>query len=131
MHCVFIAVCRLSLVAGSGGSLCVVCRLHTAVTSLVVEHGFYVQGFSNCDLGALEHTGFSSCDSWTLERGLISCGHTLGCSTACGIFLDHGSNLCPLCWQVDSYPLNHQGSLVSFILVEITNSYTTMFTQYS
>ena len=26
----------------------------------------------------------------------------LSCSTACGVFLDQGSNLCPLHWQVDS-----------------------------
>ena len=29
---------------------------------------------------------------------------------ACGAFPDQGSNLCPLHWQVDSYPLCHQGS---------------------
>ena len=29
---------------------------------------------------------------------------------ACGIFRDQGLNLCPLHWQVDSYPLHHQGS---------------------
>ena len=27
-----------------------------------------------------------------------------------GIFPDQGLNLCPLHWQVDSYPLHHQGS---------------------
>ena len=32
----------------------------------------------------------------------------LSCLTACGIFLDQGSNLSHLCWQVDS--LDHQGS---------------------
>ena len=32
------------------------------------------------------------------------------CSEACGIFLDQGSNPCPLRWQADSYPLYHQGS---------------------
>ena len=37
--------------------------------------------------------------------------HGLSGSTACGIFLDQGSNPCPLHWQVDSYPLSHQGSL--------------------
>ena len=36
--------------------------------------------------------------------------HRLNCSTACGIFLVQGSNLCPLHWQVDSQPLGHQGS---------------------
>ena len=28
--------------------------------------------------------------------------HKLSCSTACGIFLDQGSNPCPLHWQADS-----------------------------
>ena len=36
--------------------------------------------------------------------------HRLSCSAACGIFLDQGSNPCPLHWQVDSYSLYHQGS---------------------
>ena len=36
--------------------------------------------------------------------------HGLSCSTACGIFLDQGSNPRPLHWQADSQPLRHQGS---------------------
>ena len=36
--------------------------------------------------------------------------HGLGCSVACGIFLDQGSNPCLLHWQVDSLPLSHQES---------------------
>ena len=32
-------------------------------------------------------------------------GHGLSCSEACGVFLDQGSNSCPLHWQADSYPL--------------------------
>ena len=39
----------------------------------------------------------------------------LGCSTACGIILDHGSNLWPLQWQVDSHPVYHEGSLAPSI----------------
>ena len=35
---------------------------------------------------------------------------TLSCSTACGIFLDQGSNLCLLHWQADSLPLSQQAS---------------------
>ena len=34
----------------------------------------------------------------------------LGCSMACGIFLDQGSSSYSLYWQVDSYPPCHQGS---------------------
>ena len=41
-------------------------------------------------------------------RGLQSAvsvvvAHGLSCSVACGIFLDQGSNLCPLHWQADSF----------------------------
>ena len=34
----------------------------------------------------------------------------LSCPTACGIFPDQGLNPCPLHWQVESQPLDHQGS---------------------
>ena len=37
--------------------------------------------------------------------------HGLSCYSPCRIFLDQGSNTCPLHWQVDSCPLDHQGSL--------------------
>ena len=43
--------------------------------------------------------GLNSCDTWT------------SCSTACGISPDWGSNLRPLHWQADSYPLHHHRSL--------------------
>ena len=33
----------------------------------------------------------------------------LSCSIARGIFLDQESNLCPMHWQVESQPLDHQG----------------------
>ena len=62
-------------------------------------------------------TGFSW---WWLvllaEHGLsgtwasLAVTHGLRCSTACGIFLDQGLNLCLLHWQADSLPLSHQGS---------------------
>ena len=35
--------------------------------------------------------------------------HGLSCSAACEIFQDQWSNLCPLHWQKDSYPLDHPG----------------------
>ena len=34
--------------------------------------------------------------------------------TACGIFLDQGSDLYLLHWQADSYPLSQQGSPLPF-----------------
>ena len=43
-------------------------------------------------------------------RRLSNVAHGPGCSAACGIFPDQGSNPCPLHWQADSQPLRHQGS---------------------
>ena len=57
----------------------------------------------------------SRCGAWALglrasvvvAHGLQSAGsvvvaHGLNCSVACGNFLDHGLNPCPLHWQADS-----------------------------
>ena len=68
---------------------------------------------------------FSSCREWGLlfimVPGLFSAGSVvvvpgLSCSGACGTFPDQGSNLCPLRWRVDSYPLGHQGNLSIWVL---------------
>ena len=40
----------------------------------------------------------------------IVVAHQLGCPTACGSFLDQGSNQCLLHCQADSQLLSHQGS---------------------
>ncbi|XP_054942657.1 tigger transposable element-derived protein 1-like isoform X1 [Physeter macrocephalus] len=40
-------------------------------------------------------------------------------SVACGIFLDRGTNLCPLHWQADFQPLHHQGSLEPSFFVHL------------
>ena len=44
--------------------------------------------------------------------------HGLSCSLACGIFPGQGLNLCPLSWQVDSYPQGSPktASLESFLM---------------
>ena len=69
----------------------------------------HCRGFSCCRAWALGAQasvvvahGLSSCGSWALERRLSGVMHRLCCSVACGIFLDQGSNPCPLHWQVDS-----------------------------
>ena len=51
-------------------------------------------------------------DSWASA----AVAHGLSCPAACGIFLDQGSSLCPLHWQVGSYPLCHQGSPGSLMI---------------
>ena len=63
-------------------------------------------GFSCCRAQAWGLASFSSCSTWAQylwHTGLVA-------PVACGIFLDQGSNPCPLHWQADSYPLCHWGS---------------------
>ena len=65
-------------------------------------YSFVAVHFSCCGARALGMWA-----SVVVARGLYSAGsvvvaHGLSCSAACGIFLDQGSNPCPLHWQVDS-----------------------------
>ena len=55
--------------------------------------------------------GPRSCSSWTLEYRLSSRG-----AWAYWIFPDQRSDSCLLHWQVDSFPLNQQGSPASWLL---------------
>ena len=74
--------------------------------------GFYVEalGLSGMWASVVVARGLHSCGSRALEYRLSSCsaGAQL-VSTACGIFPDLGSIPCPMHWQADSLPLNHQG----------------------
>ena len=75
-----------SLVSERGDcSLVAGCGLLTAVASLVEEKGLW-------------------------STGSVVVAHGFSCSVACGVMPDQGSNLCPLCWKVDSSHLSHQGS---------------------
>ena len=85
LHCYTRGSFSFPLVAASGGlSFCRVWHL-IEVASLVVKHRL---------------------------RGLgsVVVVHGLSCSTACTIFPDQELNPCPLHWQLDFYPLSHQGS---------------------
>ena len=53
-------------------------------------------------------TGFSSCGKSAQQ--LWHKGFVASWQQRCGISPDQGSNPCPLHWQSDSQPLNHQGS---------------------
>ena len=83
---------------GQQGLLFVAVRgLLTAASFLVEEHGLQVHGLQQLWLAG----------SVVVAQGLQSAGsvvvvHGLSCSVACGIFLDQGSNPCPLLWQADS-----------------------------
>ena len=50
------------------------------------------------------------------RTGFRSCGSQAQLPAASGVFLDQESNLCPLPWQTDSQPLDHQGILQSHFL---------------
>ena len=52
------------------------------------------------------------------RAGSVFVAHGPSCSAACGIFLNQGSNPCPLHWQADSQPLCHQGSPAKAILIK-------------
>ena len=104
-----------SLVAGSRGySLGVVYKLLSAEASLLAEHWLkstrasQCRGFSSHGALARGYTG-----SAVVAHGLRSTSsvletHMLSCPTTCGIYLDHGSNLCPQDWQADSKPLENR-----------------------
>ena len=72
----------------------------------------YVRAFSSCGewglpsscRGRASHCGgFSCCGAWALgAQASAVVVHRLSCPAARGIFLDQGSNPCPLHWQADS-----------------------------
>ena len=47
----------------------------------------------------------------------------LSCSETCGIFSDQGLSPCTLYWQVDSYPLHYQGSLLQIFKKSLTTDH--------
>ena len=79
------AVCVLSLVVASRDYFVAVHELLIAVASLVRSTGSRLVDFSICGV-------------WTQKL----CYMSLFGPWHVGVFLDEGSNLCPLCWQVDS-----------------------------
>ena len=68
-----------------------------AGASLAVEHRLQVRG-----LQQLWHVGSVVVACRLQSAGSAVVARGLSCSTACGIFLDQGSNPCPLHWQADS-----------------------------
>ena len=71
--------------------------------------------------------------SVAVARGRGSGNAWLSCPGACGIFLDQEPNLYPLHWQVDSQPLDHQGSpllhfqKVDFLIINFLKSFLSAF----
>ena len=84
---------RLSLDAASGG------------TSWLQPAGFSLRW-----LLLLWSAGSRACSCVAQLCSSVVVVHGLSCSVVSGILPDQGSNLCPLHWQADSYPLHPQGS---------------------
>ena len=91
--------------ASAGCSPVVVRRLLTAVAALDVQPQLWSTRASV--VMALRLRRYSS---QAPELGISSRGTWLNCPTSSEIFLEQGSNPCPLHWLADSLPLAHQGS---------------------
>ena len=105
-----VAALVLSLVLVSGGYSSLRCT------------GSHRWGFSRGGAQALEAQasagaaqGRNSCSRRALERGLSS----YSTRAMHGIFLDPGSNPCPLHWQADPCPLFHQGRPSLFLYLAV------------
>ena len=75
---------------GRGYSVAAMHRLLIAVAALVMEHK--LEGLQAPVVAALRLSSTIS----------VVVTHGLSCPVACGIFLNQGSNPCPLHWQADS-----------------------------
>ena len=71
-------------------------RLLPVVASLVAEHGLQA-----CGLQQLQHAGSVVVACGLQSAGSVVVAQRLSCSATCGIFLDEGSNPCPLHWQAN------------------------------
>ena len=85
-----VATHRLSLAALSRSYSLVAVHGLLMVASLVAEHG-------------LQACKLSICSSGLQSTGLVVVTHMLSYPAACGIFLDQGSNQCPLHCKVDGF----------------------------
>ena len=70
------------------------------------------QAFSSCSEWASRCGDFSHRRAQAL--GSVNAALGLSCPAVCVVFPNQGSNLCPLHWQMDSSPLDNQGSLPWF-----------------
>ena len=65
---------------------------------------------SSCGSQGFSLGGASRRRAWALGHRLTSRGTQTQLPFGTWVFLDQGSNTCPLLWQVGSYPLYHQRS---------------------
>ena len=85
--------------------------LHIGLPLVVVSESYsllWCTGFSFPWILSCEAEALGAWASVVAVHGLRR--HRLSHATACGIFPDQVSNLCPLHWKAYSYRLDHQGS---------------------
>ena len=80
---------------------------------------------------APEHMGFSSFDLRTPELGAVVVATGLVVFGVGGISSERDGTLCPLRWQADSQPLDHQGSAIPAITENISTILTFIFHLFS
>ena len=91
-------------------SACSACHAPVSVCGLLIAGASLVAELRALSLQELWYVGSIVVASELQSTGAIVRTHWFSCSAACEIFLDQGLNPYLLHWQVDSLPLNHQGS---------------------
>ena len=83
---------------------------------VVLDLHCYVQTFSSWGKqGLLISVALLVEENGLYSAGSVVAAHKLSYSMARGNILDQGLNLCPLHWQADSQPLDHQGSPSKYV----------------
>ena len=106
LHWVLAAAHGLSLVSASGGYFSFWCTDFSLQWLLFLQSTGSLLLLSGLPKWQHWDTVAAVCGPWSTWASIVV-AHGLSCSTACGIFPDPRSNLCPLHWQADSYPLDH------------------------
>ena len=73
-------------------------------------------GFSCCEAQALGTWASAVAAHGLQSTGSVVVMNRLSCSLACGLLLEQILNPCPLHWQADSQPLDHQGKPLHFFV---------------
>ena len=74
-------------------------------------------GFSCCEAQALGTWASAVAAHGLQSTGSVVVMNRLSCSLACGLLLEQILNPCPVHWQADSQPLDHQGKPLHFLFI--------------
>ena len=118
------AACEREVRSAEAGKVAEVIKLSTSLVSSLIKGQItrikpvYLFVYFGCTGQSLLHGLFlqlravaslvAEHELWSTDS--VVSDQRLSCSLACGIFLDQGSNLCLLHWQVNYLPQSHQGN---------------------